>query len=122
MDDELRRRVCRLIAGLVVADSDLAPEEDVFVDRMLAGFGIPAEERASIFPILDDKEAAAEMRAMPPEVQQEAITLLIQAAAVDRQIVDEERSYIHAVGGAIGLGKDELDRRLEQALAAASRG
>ena len=118
MDEDLRRRVCRLIAGLVVADSDLAPEEDAFVDRMLVGFGIPKDERDSIFPILDDKEAAAEIRALPPEVQQQALTLLIQAAAVDGQVVDEERSYIHAVGAAIGVGKGDLDRRMSEALGA----
>ena len=122
MDNEQRRRICRLIAGLVVADSELAPEEDAFVDRMLQGFGIPLEERDSIFPILDDKEAAAEIRSLPPEVQQQALTLLVQAAAVDGHVVDEERSYIHAVGNAIGVGKDDLDRRMSEALRARTAG
>ncbi|MFO0758719.1 MAG: hypothetical protein U0359_19660 [Byssovorax sp.] len=119
LDEDTRRRACRLIAGLVVADSDLSPEEDVFVDRMLARFGIPQEDRASIFPILDEAEAAAEVRSLPADVQAQVLDLLIQAAAADRQIVDEERSYVQAVGKVIGADPAELDRRLDAAAAAA---
>ena len=122
MDDELRRHVCRLIAGLVVADSDLSPEEDAFVDRMLTRFGIPLEERASIFPIIDDKEAAVEIKGLPADVQQEALSLLIEAAAVDGQVVDEERSYVHAVGSAMGVAKPALDERLAEALRTRAQG
>lgn len=121
MDAEQRHRVCRIIAGLVVADSDLAPEEDAFIDRMLEGFGIPNGERESIFPILDRDEAAAEIKDLAPELQQEALSLLLGAAVADGQIVDEERDYIRAVGAALGLDAPTIDRRLADALAARAK-
>jgi hypothetical protein len=40
MDETIRRKVCRLIAGIVVSDEDLSPQEDAFVDRMLIGWDI----------------------------------------------------------------------------------
>ena len=45
MDESVRRKVCRLIAGIVVSDEDLSPHEDAFVDRMLERFGIPLRWR-----------------------------------------------------------------------------
>jgi 2-hydroxychromene-2-carboxylate isomerase len=120
MNAEIKLKVCRLIAGLVVADSDLADEEDVFVDRMLAGFGIP-EQRDAIFPIVDRDEAAAEVKLLPPEVQKEALSMLVRAAVADGQVVAEERDYLHAVAAAMGLQAAVVDARLDEALAARSK-
>jgi uncharacterized tellurite resistance protein B-like protein len=117
VDAELRKKICRLIAGLVVADDDLAPEEDAFIDRLLAGFEIPAGDRDLIFPIIDRAEAAAEMRGMEPEVQQQALGMLVDAAVVDGKVVDEERAYLHAVGEAVGVTAEALDRQIAAALA-----
>jgi uncharacterized tellurite resistance protein B-like protein len=114
LDEELRHTLCRLIAGLVVSDDDLAPEEDAFIDRMLARFGI--KEREAIFPIVDRAEAAAKVRELPAKVQQEAFTWLVEAAIADGKVVDEERSYLRAVGEVIGLSTDETEKRIEAAL------
>jgi hypothetical protein len=84
MDDVLRRKVCRLIAGIVVSDEDLSPQEDAFVDRMLERFGIPKEEREVIFPIVDATEAAGAMRELPEDFRLEAFGLLVDAAAAYR--------------------------------------
>ena len=112
MDEQLRHKVCRLIAGIVVSDDDLDTAEDAFIDRMLTRFGIPLSQRESIFPIVDRSEAAAEMQLLAPDVQQEALTLLIEAAAADGQIAAEERAYLHTVAEAIGLTTDEIDHRI----------
>ena len=58
MDAALSKKVCRLIAGIVVADDDLHDEEDKFLDRMLVRFGIPASERDMLFPIVLQTQAA----------------------------------------------------------------
>jgi uncharacterized tellurite resistance protein B-like protein len=121
MDDSVRRSVCRLIAGIVVSDEDLSPEEDVFVNRMLERFGIPLSEREVIFPIIDSSEAADSMRALAPEVQKEAFQLLIEAAAADGSIAPEELSYLEAVASVVGASSDELGDRLGEALRAAKK-
>lgn len=118
MDIELRHTVCRLIAGLVVSDDDLAPEEDAFLDRLLARFEIA--ERETIFPIVDRSEAAEKVRELPDDVQEEALALLIEAAIADGKVVDEERSYLHAVGKVIDLSEAAVEERIAKALAARS--
>jgi uncharacterized tellurite resistance protein B-like protein len=116
MDESVRRNVCRLIAGIVVSDEDLSPEEDAFVDRMLQRFGIPLAEREVIFPIVDSTEAAAAMRALEPAVRQEAFGLLLEAAAADGSIAPEELSYLEAVSDVVGVSRDDLGDKLGEAL------
>jgi uncharacterized tellurite resistance protein B-like protein len=116
MDENMRRNVCRLIAGIVVSDEDLSPQEDAFVDRMLERFGIPRAEREVIFPIIDGSEAAAAVLELPSDVRQEAFGLLIEAAAADGSIAPEELGYLETVADAIKISRDELSDRLSEAL------
>lgn len=117
MDDVLRRKVCRLIAGIVVSDEDLSPQEDAFVDRMLERFGIPKEEREVIFPIVDATEAADAMRELPADFRLEAFGLLVEAAAADGSIAPEELGYLEAVSDVVGVSRDALSDKLAEALA-----
>ncbi|HNS96139.1 MAG TPA: hypothetical protein PLJ27_24455 [Polyangiaceae bacterium] len=117
MDEDTRRRVCRLIAGIVVVDDELDESEDLFIDRMLAQFELSTEERDALFPIMDTKEAADEFRALGADVQKEALELLVQAAAVDRKYADEEKVYLHAVCEAAGVSTVEVDRRVHDLIA-----
>ena len=117
MDKELSHRVCRLIAGLVVADDDLDAAEDAFIDRLLERFGIAAAERDLIFPIVDRSEAADAVKELPSDVQQEALSLLVAAASADGKIAREERDYLHTVASAMGVSVEESDRRLDEAVA-----
>ena len=116
MEKELAKKVCRLVAGIIVSDDDLDAAEDAFIDRMLAKFGIPGEERDSIFPIVDKSEAVEAMRELPRDVQQEALALLMDAACADGKVVDEERAYLHTVGAEIGMAGKDIDARIEAAL------
>jgi uncharacterized tellurite resistance protein B-like protein len=116
MDESVRRKVCRLIAGIVVSDEDLSPHEDAFVDRMLVRFGIPVAEREVIFPIIDASEAAVAMKELDPSVAEEAFGLLIEAAAVDGSIAPEELGYLEIVADAVGVSRDTLSDRLSEAL------
>jgi uncharacterized tellurite resistance protein B-like protein len=122
MDENLRRKVCRLIAGIVVSDEDLSPQEDVFVDRMLERFGIPKAEREVIFPIIDATEAATAVMELPAEVRTEAFGLLIEAAAIDGSIAPEELGYLETVADAINVSRDELSDKLSEALKKAKAG
>ncbi|HVW27181.1 MAG TPA: TerB family tellurite resistance protein [Polyangiaceae bacterium] len=121
MDDSVRRNVCRLIAGIVVSDEDLSPEEDAFIDRMLQRFGIPLSERDVIFPIVDATEAANAMRALEPAVRQEAFASLLEAAAADGSIAPEELTYLEAVSDVVGVSRDDLSDKLGEALRAAKK-
>ena len=115
MTPDEKRKVAQLVAGIVVTDDVLDPTEERFVDKMLDELGIPSEERAVIFPILDGEEAAEALSRMSPAVQDEVIALLIEAAAADGQI-DEERAYLEAVARAAGMDAAALAARLDAAL------
>ena len=117
MDDEAKRKVARLVAGIVVADDDLDPEEDTFVTKLLARFGISDDERAEvIFPLVDAAEAAAAFSELSSDMQREAMQLVVDAAAADGKIVPEERAYLDALAKAVGVGADELDALVRGAL------
>jgi uncharacterized tellurite resistance protein B-like protein len=122
MDDNVARKVCRLIAGIVVSDEDLTPQEDAFVDRMLLRFGIPIADREVIFPIVDASEAADMITSLTPDVRQEALKLLIEAAATDGSIAPEELSYLGNVADAVGVSREDLSDRLAAALQAQREG
>ena len=117
MDDGMRRKVCQLIAGIVITDEDLDPREEAFVERMLLKFGLDASERDVIYPLVDGEEAAATMRSLPPEIQSQAFQLLIEAAAADGKVVTEEREYLGTVALALGMAEKEVERRLDEELA-----
>jgi DnaJ-domain-containing protein 1 len=110
VEPELRKTVCRLVAGLVVSDDDLSAEEDALIDRLVARFEI--EDRAEIFPIVDRTEAAATVATLPEEVREQAFRLLVLAALADGKVVDEERSYLRTVGTAMGLSEAAVDARI----------
>jgi uncharacterized tellurite resistance protein B-like protein len=110
VDEIFKRKLCQLIAGIVVVDDDLDPAESAFIDRVLGGFGIPPEERDVIFPIVDTEEAVQKVGELPAEVQIETLDLLVQAATADGKIVPAEREYLRAVIKAMNRDERELAR------------
>lgn len=112
MNEEQRRKVCQLIAGMVISDEVMEPEEEAFLDRVIAQFGLESEGRDAIFPLVSHEDASLAARALPPEVQQQAFELLIQAARADGVIAPEEVEYLHVVGDALGMSAEETTRRL----------
>ena len=116
MDAELSKKVCQLVAGIVITDEDLDPREEAFVDRMLARFGLTEDQRDVIFPLVDGAEAAETIAQMPRAVQEEAFGLLLEAAAADGKVVDEEREYLSAVARAMSISDAELEERLAKQL------
>ena len=120
MDNDTRRRLCRLIAGIVVVDNDLDDAESRFVDHMLARFGLSPDERDALFPIIDAGEAAEELKTLAPPLQHEAFALLVEAATLDRRYADEEKDYLYKVGAVINLSPADIDARVQAALGAAT--
>ena len=120
MDLTTRQKICQLVAGIVITDDVLDAKEEAFVDRMIASFGLSDTNRDVIFPLVDGKEAAEEITRLPKEAQEEAFRLLIEAAAVDGEIVPEERAYLKQVADVLGITQDDIEQRLAKQLAAAS--
>jgi uncharacterized tellurite resistance protein B-like protein len=114
LDDKLRKDVCRLIAGILIADYDLDPKEDEFLDRLLRSMEFPDIERSSIKPVSGKSEAAAMMRKLPPDARDTALSLLLEAAVADGTVHDDEREYVHTIAEELGMSKDDIDRKLDK--------
>jgi uncharacterized tellurite resistance protein B-like protein len=116
MDEQTRRKLCQIIAGIVVVDDDLDPAEDKFVDNLLKRFGLPEEERDALFPIMDAEEAAKELLGQSKEVQAESFDLLVEAAAADKKLAAEERTFLEKVADVLGVPRSELEAKVASAL------
>jgi uncharacterized tellurite resistance protein B-like protein len=117
MDENTRRKLCRLIAGIVVVDDELDPAEDAFINNLLKRFELGTEERDALFPIMDGDEAARELMTIPERVRGEAFGLLVEAAAADKKYATEEKVFLERVAEVIGVPKAELDKMMSDALA-----
>jgi tellurite resistance protein len=115
MDIDTRQTICRLVAGIVIADDILEDHEEKFLDRLLSSFGMDSG-RDAVFPLADRDEAAEKMKALPKDAQDEAMRLLIEAACIDGQIAPEERDYLRAVAAAIEMPLDAVARRVADQL------
>jgi uncharacterized tellurite resistance protein B-like protein len=113
VDDKLRKDVCRLIAGILIADYDLDPREDEFLDRLLRSMKFPDIERSSIKPVSGKSEAAAMMRNLPAEARDLALSLILEAAVADGTVHDDEREYVHTIAEELGMSKDQIDEKLD---------
>lgn len=112
MDYLLRRRICRLVAGLVMADDDVDPREESFLERLLADFGIPEEEHEGLSPIVDPLLAAAEVALLPEAVKDQAMHLLLDAACADGRVMQAEREYLATVARVLGIDRKDTDRMI----------
>jgi uncharacterized tellurite resistance protein B-like protein len=115
MDLDSRLKICQLVAGIVISDDILDASEEAFLDRLLQSFGIESG-RDAVFPLVDRDEAAAQIKGLPKDAQDEAMRLLIEAACVDGQIAPEERDYLRAVAAAVGVDDAVLARRVADKL------
>jgi uncharacterized tellurite resistance protein B-like protein len=114
MEAAMRKRVCQLVAGIIITDDILEPAEEAFLDRVLLRFGFAAEGRDAIFPLVNNLEAAEATRELSPEVQEQAFALLKEAALADGTVAPEELEYLRAVGRAMGMSDDTLEARLKE--------
>jgi uncharacterized tellurite resistance protein B-like protein len=116
VDDQLRKEVCRMIAGVLIADYDLDPQEDAFLDRLLAEMHLSQAERHALRPVSGRDEAAAIMRRLPQDAREVALSLLLDAAVADGTVHDDERDYIQTIAEELGVPSDEVDKKLEERL------
>ncbi len=109
--------LCRLVAGIVLADEHLADDERQFLHRVYARSGVPAEEWESLAPI-PVGEASAALRALPKDAQTQVAALLVEAAVADGIIDARERVYLLVVAAAMGIDAVAMEQRVARRLEA----
>jgi tellurite resistance protein len=117
MDPRMAEKVCELVAGLTEADGERHPAERTLLRRIMARLGLSTHGDHGLVPTLKGGEAARAMAALPEDVRQEALELLVEAAIVDGKVVPAEQRYLAEVAGAMGLAAEQLARRVADRLA-----
>ena len=118
VDERQSREVVDLVAGLIATDDEFHPDELKFLAKVFERFGVAGTgDTLVVSPMRHSVQGAKAMRDLPPDVQAEALELLIESAVADGKIVAAERNYLLAVAGAAGISDEELDQRLEARLA-----
>ncbi|MEN9577574.1 MAG: hypothetical protein RJA70_583 [Pseudomonadota bacterium] len=113
MDEEMKRLVCRMVAGLVASDEDFDDSERAFLDKVLTQFEVPEDEWGAIFPLVEPEEAATAMRSLDTDTQRVTFELLMEGALADGKIAPEEATYLRLIGEAIGMDAASLDARVK---------
>ena len=114
MDESQRRRVCQLVAGMVISDDVLEPQEEAFLDRVIEQFGLADLGRDAIFPLVSHDEAAAAARELGPELGEEAFALLLDAAKADNEVNKDELEYLRVVAEALGVSEEDTKKQLDE--------
>jgi uncharacterized tellurite resistance protein B-like protein len=115
MDEETSLQICGLIAGVISSDEQMHASEADFLQRVRKSLGLA--KGAQVEPVRDRDEAVARLRGFSEEVRAEALDLLIQAAASDGKIAPAERAFLDVVAAELAVDPEELDDRLQAALA-----
>ena len=122
MDDADRRKICQLVAGILVSDDHFADAERAFLQRIYARFGLPDDEWTRTEPIPAGAASAA-LRALPQDAQAKVVALLVEAAVADGVVDASERVYLLVVAAALGIDAVAMEQRITQRLEAiAERG
>ena len=113
MDEETRRRVCSLVAGVLCADERMRAEENAFLKRVLTKLGLDPDTGLMPTPAA---EIATELQALPEATRWETLHLVIQAAAADGEVDPTERAMVETIGRFLEVEPADVGAQLEAAL------
>lgn len=116
MDDQMRAAVSSLLEAVVTADGVIRPEERDFVRRAADRWRLPEPEAPLSLRNLG--HATQALRALDPSAQARVLALLVDAAAVDKQLDPREHALLLAAAAALGIEATALEERLLQRLKA----
>lgn len=113
LDEDTRRRVCSLVAGVVCADDSMTPPERVFLRDVMIRMGLDPD--TGLMPIYAD-QASTEIRMLPRSLLHTTLDLAITAAVADGRVVRPERAIVDAIATELGVSALDVDGRVRRAL------
>jgi uncharacterized tellurite resistance protein B-like protein len=116
MDDQMRASVSSLLEAVVTADGVIRPEEREFVRRAAERWRLPDPEAPLSLRNLGNATQA--LRSLEPSAQARVLALLVDAAAVDKNLDPREHALLLAAAAALGIEATALEERLVQRLKA----
>ena len=112
MGPDEQMKVVQLIEAVIAADGVVVDEEREFLRRVIARFGLSADERADRVVPSDPGRTTATLRSLAPDVQARVMALLVEAAIVDQRVEPEERALLLASAATLGIDAHILEERI----------
>jgi uncharacterized tellurite resistance protein B-like protein len=116
MEEQMRAKVSALLEAVVAADGVIRPEERDFVRRAAQRWKLP--EPDAPLSLRNLGTATQVLRALEPSAQARVLALLVDAAAVDRELDPREHALLLAAAASLGIEATALEERLLQRLKA----
>lgn len=116
MDDHTRAKISALLEAVVTADGVIRPEEREFVRRAATRWKLP--EPDAPLSLRNLGTATEVLRALDPGAQARVLALLVDAAAVDKELDPREHALLLAAAASLGIEATALEERLLQRLKA----
>lgn len=101
---------------MIAADGIVSDEEKQFLTRVVARFGLTADERADRLVPSDPGRATKTLRGFAPDDQTRVMALLVEAAIVDGRVEPEERALLLASAASLGIDACTLEERIARRL------
>jgi uncharacterized tellurite resistance protein B-like protein len=92
-----------LVAKVLVADGMMQDEERQFLETIMTGLGLTADERKVVTELDGLDEAHKFVLALPKEERQQIIELLVDAASVDGKLSPHELGVVKRLTKALEL-------------------
>ena len=110
MDQQSKRHICELVAGIIATDGEFHPKELTFMLKTFEQFGVAQGGDDSVVrPTVARQDAVNRMLQLPEDVRLQALKLVIGAAAADGKVVPDEQKYLDAVAEAAGIDGERLE-------------
>src|SRR5689334_166732 len=116
MDEKARAKVSALLEAIVTADGVIRPEERDFVRRAAVRWKLP--EPDAPLSLRNIGTATEVLRTLDPAAQARVLALLVDAAAVDRDLDPREHALLLAAAASLGIEATALEERLQKRLSA----
>lgn len=106
----MRAKVSALLEAVVTADGVIRPEERDFVRRAATRWKLPEPDAPLSLRTLGTATEA--LRALEPAAQARVLALLVDAAAIDRELDPREHALLLAAAASLGIEATALEERL----------
>ncbi|HKY35010.1 MAG TPA: hypothetical protein VJN18_03620 [Polyangiaceae bacterium] len=116
MNYEMRAKVSALLEAVVAADGVIRPEERAFVRKAATRYKLP--EPDAPLSLRNIGSATEVLRALDPSAQARVLALLVDAAAIDRDLDPREHALLLAAAASLGIEATALEARILQRLKA----
>ena len=94
---------CLVVSSVLVADGMMTDDERVFLDELIVGFGLSADERRAVIELEGVDEANALVAKLPEDERRAIVEQLVDAASADGKLSPHELAAIKKLSDALGI-------------------